>query len=436
MLKKIPAAQLRTGMHLQALCGSWSQHPFWRTQFLVKDDDVVRQILDSGITEVWIDLSKGQDVEVQAVVETVLETPAAAEPAAPAAVLPAQPVAPAVATATAPVRPASPRPAPVARVPIQQEVSRAAKLCHRSRTAMRSMFNEARLGKAVDANQCVPLVEEITGSVARNPGALVSLARLKTHDDYSYMHSVAVCALMVSLARQLGLDDAQTHVAGMAGLLHDLGKAAMPLEILNKPGKLTDAEFKLMRQHPERGYDMLREVGTAGAVAMDVVLHHHERMDGKGYPHGLVGDQISLMARMGAVCDIYDAVTSNRPYKEAWDPGEAVARMASWAPAHLDPVVFQNFVKALGIYPIGSLVKLQSGRLAVVVEQNPKALTSPAVRVFFSTKSNLHITPEIIDLAAPHCADRIVGRESNKTWRFQKLEQLWAGAEALQSMGR
>jgi putative nucleotidyltransferase with HDIG domain len=298
------------------------------------------------------------------------------------------------------------------------------------------MFTEARLGKAVDASKCMPLVEDITGSVARNPSALVSLARLKTHDDYTYMHSVAVCALMVSLARQLGLDEAQTREAGLAGLLHDLGKSAMPLAVLNKPGKLTDAEFALMREHPQRGYDALRDVGTAGEATMDVVLHHHERMDGKGYPHGLAGEQISLLARMGAVCDVYDAVTSNRPYKEAWDPGEAVARMASWAPAHLDPVVFQNFVKALGIYPIGSLVKLQSGRLAVVVEQNARVLTSPAVRVFFSTKSNVHITPELVDLASPHCADRIVGRESNKTWGFQKLDQLWAGTEALQSLGR
>jgi hypothetical protein len=181
---------------------------------------------------------------------------------------------------------------------------------------------------------------------------------------------------------------------------------------------------------------MLREIGTAGEAAMDVVLHHHERMDGKGYPHGLAGDQISLLARMGAVCDVYDAVTSNRPYKEAWDPSEAVARMASWSPAHLDPVVFQNFVKALGIYPTGSLVKLQSGRLAVVVEQNAKALTSPSVRVFFTTKGNHHLTPELVDLAAPGCADRIVGRESNKVWGFQKLEHLWAGPEALQSMSR
>jgi hypothetical protein len=180
---------------------------------------------------------------------------------------------------------------------------------------------------------------------------------------------------------------------------------------------------------------MLREMGTAGDAAMDVVLHHHERMDGKGYPHGLAGDQITVMARMGAVCDVYDAVTSNRPYKAAWDPSEALARMASWTPAHFDAAVFQNFVKALGIYPIGSLVRLQSGRLAVVVEQNPAALMLPIVRVFFSTKTNLRVSPALVDLSAPGCADRIASRESNKSWNFDHLDDLWAGREVLRKVG-
>jgi putative nucleotidyltransferase with HDIG domain len=420
MLKKISSSELRIGMHLQALCGNWTQHPFWRTQFLINDAATIARIVDSGIEEVWIDVSKGLDV-----------APPVAEPQTMPAV---------VATAPAPVAPPARPPAaapvpPTVRASLQEEIDRAASVCMRSRKAVLNMFNEARLGKAVDARDCLPLVEEISGSVMRNPGAIVSLARLKTHDDYSYMHSVAVCALMVSLARQIGLDENEQRVAGLAGLLHDLGKAAMPLEVLNKPGKLTDAEYRQMRDHPQKGYEMLREAGSAGEAAMDVVLHHHERLDGKGYPKGLQGDQISRMARMGAICDVYDAVTSNRPYKEAWDPSEALARMVGWAPAHLDPTLVQAFVKALGIYPIGSLVRLQSGRLAVVVEQNSQSLTAPVVRVFFSTKSNLHITPELVNLAAAGCMDRVVSRESNKTWGFQHLDRLWASVDVLRKAG-
>jgi len=285
------------------------------------------------------------------------------------------------------------------------------------------MFREARMGKAVDAEGCLPLVEEISSSVMRNPGALVSLARLKSQDEYSYMHSVAVCALMVALAREAGMDADACRQAGLAGLMHDLGKAKMPLAVLNKPGKLTDDEFTVMRSHPERGHELLLEGRGAGAEVLDVCLHHHERIDGTGYPHKLAGDAISQVARMGAICDVYDAITSNRPYKKGWDPAESVARMASWQ-GHFDAALFKLFVKSLGIYPVGSLVRLQSGRLAVVVEQNPTALTAPAVKVFFSTRSNLPISVQRLDLAGSD--DRIVGRESAAQWGFKHLDSLWA----------
>ena len=291
---------------------------------------------------------------------------------------------------------------------------------------MVSMLHEARMGNAIDSRQVENLVQDISDSVLRNPGALISLARLKTADDYSYMHSVAVCALMVALARKIRLDEAQTRSAGMAGLLHDLGKAGIPLSVLNKPGKLTDEEFTVVRNHPVDGHRMLQEGGTIDAAVLDACLHHHEKIDGTGYPGRLPGDRISLISKMAAICDVYDAITSNRPYKNGWDPAESLRRMAQWT-GHFDTRLFHAFVKSIGIYPPGSLVKLSSGHIGVVMEQSTTSLTAPKVKVFFSTSSKKRFRPEILDLTAPGCTEKIVAREDPEHWNFPDLNELGTG---------
>lgn len=402
MLKKISVDHLRLGMHLHAFCGAWIDHPFWRTKFILKEAKDIELIRHSIIKEVWIDAAKGIDVELgQATEEADDEISDDGEHVASKVAVPQE------------------------KLSLEQEVQRAAKICAKAKEAVVSMFQEARMGNAVDADSAMVLVEEISNSVLRNPGALISLARLKTADDYTYMHSVAVCALMIALARQLKLSEQETREAGIAGLLHDLGKALIPMEVLNKPGKLTDEEFAIVKTHPEEGYKLL--LGGTGVTEMtkDVCLHHHEKVSGGGYPKGLKGEQISLYAKMGAVCDVYDAITSNRPYKAGWDPAESLRQMASWAKGHFDEAVFQAFVKSLGIYPIGSFVRLESGRLGVVIEQNEKSLLKPRIKVFFSTKAQAYIKPEIVDLA--RSPDKIAGRDDPAKWGIKNVDMYWAG---------
>ncbi|MDZ4315511.1 MAG: HD-GYP domain-containing protein [Azonexus sp.] len=398
MLKRIPVKDVRLGMHLQSFCGAWLEHPFWRTNFVLTDPNDLTLMLESTIREVWIDVAKGCDLEAG---KAAIEAVAAIPPEKPGAAPPVQ-----------------------ERTSFSEEAKRAAKICAKGKEAVISMFQEARMGMAIEAEAAAPLVEEISNSVLRNPGALISLARLKTADDYTYMHSVAVCALMIALARKLGLDEQQTRDAGMAGLLHDLGKAMIPLEILNKPGKLTDAEFTLVKTHPEEGYKLLLNGVGISEITKDVCLHHHEKIDGGGYPQGLNGETMSLYAKMGAVCDVYDAITSNRPYKAGWCPAESIKRMAEWK-GHFDPVVFQAFVKSLGIYPIGSFVRLESGKLGVVVEQGEQSLLKPKVRAFFSTKSQAYIKPETIDLA--RSPEKIAAREDAAKWGIKDIDRYWAG---------
>jgi len=285
------------------------------------------------------------------------------------------------------------------------------------------MFGEARMGRAIEISGVAPLVEEITESVARNPSALIDIARLKKKDEYTYMHSVAVCALMINLARTLEMDGDLVREIGLAGLLHDVGKMAVPDPVLNKPGKLTDDEYAVVREHPQRGYDLVVGSPGAPAIAAEVVLHHHERFDGTGYPHGLKGEEISLYARMGAICDVYDAITSNRPYKDGWAPAASIERMLEWE-GQFDPRLLDAFIRSIGIYPVGTLVRLRSNRLGIVVAENKREPARPRVKAFYAIHERAMIKPEPVALGASLRGDAIMNREPPEHWNLGD----WAAA--------
>ncbi len=405
MKHKLVVGDLVVGMYLHDLGASWIKNPFWRTSFLITTSKEIDALKASGIAEVWIDTDKG------------LGLAAAAAPPDETRPLP-------LSAAVSELQP--PQVSNRAPASMADELVRASAICAEARQAVTSMFLEARMGNTVDTTKASQLVQDISDSVARNASALISLARLKTADGYTYMHSVAVCAMMIALARQLGLDDDAVRDAGEAGLLHDMGKALIPLHVLNKPGKLTDEEFAIVRRHPVQGHALLSKASGVSAMTLDVCLHHHEKMDGSGYPKRLDAGAISLFAKMGAVCDVYDAITSNRPYKEGWDPAESMRKMGQWAEGgHFDIAVFQAFAKSLGIYPVGSLVRLSSGMIGVVTAQGTKSLTQPLVRVFYATDTGERMTPHDVDLAAPGGDDKIVLREDPAKWHFPDLDDLW-----------
>lgn len=403
MLRHIGVTDLCVGMYVQELSGSCVDRPFWNKSFLIQNEEVLEKVLASDIVGAWIDLSKGADVQASAPDETTLQAP--------------QP--PCLST-----RSCTEVPRPRPRVAMSEELLRAVKLCSSSKAAVMEMFSDLRMGRIVQLDRVTDMVGEISDSLLRHPDALLSLVRLKTADEYTYMHSVAVCGLMIGLARQLDLPPLLVQEAGLAGLLHDVGKMVIPTAILAKPLPLNDQEHTTMRTHPEEGARMLADSRHFTSRVQDVCLHHHEKVDGSGYPHKLCGTQISLFARMAAVCDVYDAVTSDRPYRDRWGPAESIRKMAGWN-GHFDQKVFHAFVKCIGIYPVGALVRLQSGRLAVVMEQHADYLLTPRVKVFYSASSRMPLPPECIDLACGQ--DSIVSIESEKTWGFKSLEALWVG---------
>lgn len=430
MLKTIKTEQVKSGMYIQELKSDWLSNPFWKSSFLLDNQLDLVKLQKSGIKHVVIDTKKGLDVEIEksADVQENSDLKLPQEVLDEVGNVGKQQVDSSVVNET---KVAEPRRIDKsskksgARILASEEREAASKAINASKQAVASMFNDVRMGKAISMDDAMPVVEELTASVMRNEGALISLVRLKTQDDYTYMHSVAVCALMVALGKQLNLDEAKIRQAGLAGLMHDIGKAAIPNEILNKPGALTDAEFAEVKLHPERGHALLLQAQVSDEATLDVCLHHHEKVDGSGYPHNLNGAQISLLAKMGAVCDVYDAVTSNRPYKAGWEPGVSLQRMAKWT-NHFDDLVFKAFVKSVGIYPIGTVVRLKSERLGVVIDQSPKSLLKPIVKVFFSTKDRICYTPEVIDLSDPKVKDEIFGQEDPVFWGIKNISSYWA----------
>jgi len=396
MLKKIDSSQLRVGMAIHDLDCGWMEHPFVRARFVLTSEDEIRKIVQAGIRGVVIDCSRGLDV---AEAPTLAETQAQTEKEV--AEIAARPVKP-------------------ARTTLADEMQRAVNIRRQAVGLVRTVMQDARLGKAVELDNVSPVVQNITESILRNSGALLGLLRIKTKDDYTFLHSVSVCTLLVAFCRSRGMDDETIYQAGIGGLLHDTGKALVPDHILNKAGRLTDEEFAIIRKHPRDGYEILRQTPEIGQIPLDITLHHHERRDGSGYPDRQAEGQISELAQMAAIVDVYDAITSDRCYHKGMPAADALRKIYEWSKFHFSPSLTQEFMRCVGIYPVGTMVMLESGRLGVVVEPHESNLLTPKVNVFFNTRSQTYIRPELLDLSRAlgfGGGDKIVRHESPEKWR-------------------
>lgn len=402
MLKKVDSSRLKVGMYIHDLSCDWMTHPFIRSRFLLSSDDEIRKIVQAGIRDVVIDCGRGLDVE---------DAPSLAE----AQAVTEREI---VEIAKAPI---------VTRVSLGEEMRRAVQIRHQAATLVRTVMQDARLGKAIELDQVESVVQSITESILRNPGALAGLLRIKSKDDYTFLHSVSVCTLLVAFcrSRELGADVA--HQAGLGGLLHDTGKALVPDAILNKPGPLTDEEFAIVKRHPMDGYEILRKTPELGPIPLDITLRHHERRDGSGYPGQQASEQISELAQMAAIVDVYDAITSDRCYHKGMPAAAALRKIYEWSKFHFNPQYAQEFMRCVGIYPVGTMVLLESGRLAVVIEPHETNLLAPKVNVFFNTKQNVYIKPETVDLSRGlgfGGGDKIVGHESPAKWNVDPMRFL------------
>ncbi|WP_294640931.1 HD-GYP domain-containing protein [uncultured Aureimonas sp.] len=311
MLLRIDRRQARIGMFVDHVEGAWIDVPIWFRSHRIDDDAAVARIRDSRISAVVIDLDKG------------------------------------VGPTQGPVAPLAPPKVAAASKAPDPEMAKAKETLRRTHSAMRQIFAAIRDGATIDPGQARAVVDEVAVAMRHRPRALLGITRLKSKDEYSFLHSVAVCALMTHFGRFLHLDEDMVQQLGLAGLLHDIGKVTLPSEILGKPGSLSEEEIEIVRTHPVEGFRILQSQDVSDMVR-DVCLHHHERIDGRGYPDGLEGDQLSQAVRISAICDVYDAVTSIRPYKEAWSAKTAYRRMWEWD-GHFDRVLLGQFFVSIGV---------------------------------------------------------------------------------------
>lgn len=395
MIKRISLHQLKPGMYVHDLNCSWVVHPLFLTRFKVKSDREIEKIAALGVREVYIDSALGDDLQDALSVDEVKrdiegELLQLADTAGNM---------------------------PESRVSRSEEIEAAVGIHQRANLVIRNMMTDVRLGRQLKEGGVGEAVEGIANSVLRNSSALIQLSQIKNKDDYTFLHSVGVCALMTSFCNALHLGKDVTRQVSIGALLHDIGKMQVANEILNKPGRLTEAEFDAMKQHVTFGRDLVAGVEWVTPISRAVLEQHHERYDGTGYPAGLKGEAISQFGQMAAIVDVYDAITAERVYHQAMAPVDALRKLQEWSKFHFNEELVRHFIRSIGIYPVGTLVKLESGLLGIVLEQNGADLLWPVLRVVYDTRKLCTVTPYGLDLAIPsERADRIVSHEQPEHW--------------------
>jgi len=281
---------------------------------------------------------------------------------------------------------------------VEDELPHAKEAEREVRVVVDNVLEDARMGRSIDAPGAKRAIGELVQSILRNPDALVCLNELKDKDQYTALHSVRVCILALAFGRHLELSEDELHVLGLGALLHDVGKSKVPMEILNKPGRLTADEFELMKSHVPQGVEILSRTPGIPAGAIEVARAHHERFDGTGYALGLRGTQIGLFGQIGAIVDCYDAITSDRSYHAGMSAHDALRKMYEWRRKDFHDQLVEQFIQCMGIYPIGSVVEMNTGSVGVVVSVNRLRRLRPRVALVLDAQRRPYQPVTIIDL--------------------------------------
>jgi len=403
MIKKIPISQLRLGMYIHDLDLGWIDHPFLQNRFKLTNQADLDKILSLQLREVYIDTAKGLDIldqtagigknlaEVQHEIQKSMEDLAKKYPDN------------------------------EYHAPRNEEWQRAQLVMTEANQVVTHMLEDVRLGKQLEVERLEPVIGQIVKSVFRNQDALMGMIRIREMDKYTFEHSVSVSVLLTAFCKSLGMPYEIIHQAAIGGILHDIGKVKIPLEILNKPGPLAEQEFITMRGHVNRSMEIIESLSEISEISRAIIVEHHERYDGSGYPFQKKEEEISLHGQMAAIVDVYDALTSNRCYHKGKSPHWVLGKLIEWSKYHFNPTLVQKFIRCIGVYPVGTLVLLQSGRLGVVIELNEGDLLRPIIKLAYDKNRQRHLSLTTLNLARQDITtpDRIIGSESPEIYNLR-----------------
>ncbi|ABM22935.1 MULTISPECIES: HD-GYP domain-containing protein [Shewanella] len=363
-LIKLPVSRLTLGMFVSAIDKHDQGQLAIANAGQIKHRDAIARLTQSGIKYVWVDTERSADhcgFKKKASQDNQLESKKSS-------------------------------------LTREKQQAQAKVILTEAKDLIRKVLSETFEGKAIEVAPFGALADSMIESALLDADALKCMSALRSKDAYLLEHSVNVAFLLVTFGKYLQLDRSMLREMAIGGILHDIGKIKVDNKVLHKPGKLTPEEFEHMKLHQVFALDIMNEAKGLSQMSKDICLMHHEKLDGRGYPRGLKGDEIPLHGRMSCIVDIFDALTATRCYKEAMSPAAAFKILLSLTPFHLDQELVYEFIRCIGVYPVGSLVELSDGRVGIVWTSKDRDALHPIVKCFYSLKSKRYTDIVMVDL--------------------------------------
>ncbi len=371
MIKRLPLNKIELGMYISKHTQGLSDIGI-KTQGVIKKESTLKKIHALTINDIYIDTSKGIDSSFGL---PIFENKRLLVPT----------------------------------ISLDEEKEKASAIYSQANNIASNLINDVKQSNKIDVGPVNELAHNMSESVLRNPNALLCLSQIKNKDDYLLEHSINVGVLLGVFATFLGYDQHTVNHLITGGILHDIGKIHIPDHVLNKPGKLTQEEWQVMKSHVERGVCILEKSEGIHPIAKEICGLHHEKLDGTGYPNGYRHENLSQYSKMSSIADIYDALTATRVYKKGRDPFNAVKLLHELAGHHLDRDLVYSFIRCFSVYPIGSTVKLSNNIVGVVINTTITAPDRPVVKEAYCLTKQQPLPPSIRDLSQSQSTVSILG---------------------------